>query len=65
MSKNILLCTLGASWTVIPEILGVLRQQHQLAAPDELWICQTLRIRHAQAHNRQIGDKFDGKSPHL
>lgn len=59
--KNILLCTLGASWAVIPEILGwlapdvldlyahhpqraaldALRAQHQLAAPDELWICTT------------------------
>ena len=59
--KNILLCTLGASWAVIPEILGwlapqvldlyahhpqraaldALRAQHQLQAPDELWICTT------------------------
>ena len=59
--KNILLCTLGASWAVVPEILGwlapdvldlyahhpqrqaldALRQQHQLQAPDELWICTT------------------------
>jgi adenosine deaminase len=61
MPKNILLCTLGASWAVIPEILGwlapnvldlyahhpkrpaldQLRAQHQLQAPDELWICTT------------------------
>jgi len=60
-SKNILLCTLGASWAVIPEILGwlapdvldlyahhpqrpaldALRQQHQLKAPTELWVCTT------------------------
>jgi adenosine deaminase len=59
--RNILLCTLGASWAVIPEILGwlapdvldlyanhpqratldSLRGQHQLKAPDELWICTT------------------------
>ncbi|MDD5028990.1 MAG: CRISPR-associated ring nuclease [Rhodoferax sp.] len=59
--KNILLCTLGASWAVIPEILGwlapqvldlyahhpqrsqldLLRTQHQLKAPDELWVCTT------------------------
>ncbi|OIP17366.1 MAG: hypothetical protein AUK51_07995 [Comamonadaceae bacterium CG2_30_59_20] len=59
--KNILLCTLGASWAVIPEIMGwlapqvldlyahhpqrtaldALRAQHQLQAPDELWICTT------------------------
>lgn len=59
--KNILLCTLGASWAVIPEILGwlapkvldlyahhpqraaldALRAQHQLAAPNELWVCTT------------------------
>ena len=59
--KNILLCTLGASWAVIPEIFGwlapdtldlyahhphrpeldVLRAQHGLRAPDELWICTT------------------------
>ncbi len=59
--RNILLCTLGASWAVIPEILGwlapdlldlyahhpqratlnSLRLQHQLKAPDELWICTT------------------------
>jgi len=61
MKKNILLCTLGASWAVIPEVLGwlapdvldlyahhpqrakldALRQQHQLQAPDELWVCTT------------------------
>jgi adenosine deaminase len=61
MTKNILLCTLGASWAVIPEILGwlapgvldlyahhpqraaldALRAQHQLQAPDELWVCTT------------------------
>lgn len=60
-AKNILLCTLGASWAVIPEILGwlapnvldlyahhphraaldALRQQHQLQAPTELWVCTT------------------------
>lgn len=60
-SNNILLCTLGASWAVIPEIFGWLapdtlnlyahhplrahldglRQQHDLRAPDELWICTT------------------------
>lgn len=59
--KNILLCTLGASWAVIAEIFGWLapvhldlyaqhpqrhqlddlRQQHDLRAPDELWICTT------------------------
>ncbi len=59
--KNILLCTLGASWAVVAEIFGWVapqhldlyahhpdraeldaqRQQHQLAAPDELWICST------------------------
>jgi len=59
--KNILLCTLGASWAVVAEIFGwlapqhldlyahhparavldALRLQHQLAAPDELWICST------------------------
>ncbi len=59
--KNILLCTLGASWAVVAEIFGwvapqhldlyahhparaeldALRQQHRLAAPDELWICGT------------------------
>ena len=59
--KNILLCTLGASWAVVAEIFGwlapqhldlyahhparpqldALRQQHQLTAPDELWICST------------------------
>ena len=59
--KNILLCTLGASWAVVAEIFGwvapqhldlyahhparaqldALRQQHQLAAPNELWICGT------------------------
>jgi adenosine deaminase len=59
--RNILLCTLGASWAVIPEIFGwlapqvldlyahhpqraaldVLRAQHQLKPPDELWICTT------------------------
>lgn len=58
---NILLCTLGASWAVIPEIFGwlaplrlnlyahhpqrlaldELRAQHDLRAPDELWICTT------------------------
>lgn len=60
-AARILLCTLGASWAVIPEILGwlapdvldlyanhpqraaldQLRQQHQLAAPTELWVCTT------------------------
>lgn len=58
---NILLCTLGASWAVIPEVFGFvasdlldlyaqhpnreklaeLRAQHQIATPDELWICTT------------------------
>lgn len=58
---NILLCTLGASWAVIPEIFGwlapeqldlyarhpernrlaELRREHDLQAPDELWVCTT------------------------
>jgi adenosine deaminase len=58
---NILLCTLGTSWPVIPEIFGFiardqldlyanhpkpaplteLRTAHDLAAPDELWVCTT------------------------
>ncbi len=70
--RNILLCTLGASWAVIPEILGwlapqvldlyanhpqrsaldVLRAQHQLQAPDELWICTT---QGAQAQASLVG----------
>lgn len=59
--RNILLCTLGASWAVVAEVFGwltpatldlyahhpqrttldVLRAQHGLLAPDELWICTT------------------------
>jgi adenosine deaminase len=58
---NILLCTLGASWAVIPEAYAFLapkklplyrhhpestkllslREQYQLAEPDEIWICTT------------------------
>jgi len=61
MSKNILLCTLGASWAVIPEAYAFLapqhlplyqhhphyaellnlKHQHQLEAPDEIWVCTT------------------------
>lgn len=60
-AKTILICTLGASWAVIPEIFGWLaphtldlyahhpqrlaldavRAQHQLRAPNELWIGTT------------------------
>jgi adenosine deaminase len=59
--KNILLCTLGASWAVIPEIyaflaprqlplyqhhpqqagIAKLRDDYQLQAPDEIWVCTT------------------------
>jgi adenosine deaminase len=59
--KNILLCTLGASWAVIPEVyaflapgqlplyqhhpqqaaIATLREDYQLQAPDEIWVCTT------------------------
>ena len=59
--KNILLCTLGASWAVIPEVyaflaptqlplyrhhpqkaaIAELRDDYQLQAPDEIWVCTT------------------------
>jgi len=58
---NLLLCSLGASWQVVPEVLGlvapdavdlfrnhpqaaalaVLRDQHRLQPPDELWTVTT------------------------
>ncbi len=58
---KLLACTLGASWAVVPEVLGFvapglldlyaqhpqrplldqLRDEHALAAPDELWIVTT------------------------
>lgn len=58
---NILLCTLGASWAVIPEAhaflapdklplyrhhpenkkLLALKEEYQLAEPDEIWVCTT------------------------
>jgi adenosine deaminase len=58
---NILLCTLGASWAVIPEAYAFLapeklplyrhhpesakllslKEQYQLAEPDEIWVCTT------------------------
>ena len=62
MSRNLLICTLGASWAVIPEVYGFLaperlplyrhhpdgealdrqRQEQDLAAADEIWVCTTL-----------------------
>lgn len=61
MGLNLLVCTLGSSWAVVPEVLGflapgllnlyahhprrrqldALRKQHDLAAPDELWVITT------------------------
>lgn len=72
-AKTILICTLGASWAVIPEIFGWLaphtldlyahhpqrlaldavRAQHQLRAPDELWIGTTEGLQ-AQASLTQL-----------
>jgi adenosine deaminase len=62
MSRNLLICTLGASWAVIPEVYGFLaperlplyrhhpdgealdrqRQEQDLVAADEIWVCTTL-----------------------